>query len=492
MNKGQEIDNSKGWLVSVLKRKHYDYLRRKYKKPTVSYDVIMELPSTTEELNQIEKLEEAEQIRASLAQLSKLYREVMVRHYMNGESIEQIAVALNISPNTVKSRLFIGRKQMRKEFEMESYVKQSYEPDTLWICSSGECGMQREPFSLVGDDRITMNLLILAYQKPITITGLAKAIGIVSAFIEPIIDKLVAGELMKRVGDKVYTDFIIFTEKDRTCNFEYQMKVANENYEGIWATIDEGLLELRQQYFYLRQNERQKKKLEAFFAVRTMLRGVTNLRDEVAGGTLSFKDYPQRPDGGKWLAMGDQYTATYDSGNNEYWKYELSGEAGVGFEDYQGFKFVYLGEYDTELGRTHLAYTSLQYIKYTMENTDVLKMLCAVYAQWFEDFDLIGGHCLEQIDHFIDLGYLVRNEERVEVDLPIFTQKERWKLYEISERWDRKISEKYKKILIPMMEQGAVTLPKHLKSVPEWQRYMWCCSSLPMMVLLRAREEGFF
>ena len=54
----------------------------------------------------------------------------------------------------------------------------------------------------MGDDKIAQNLLILAYDKPVTVTELAKAIGIAAAYIEPVIDKLVSGELLKRVGTR--------------------------------------------------------------------------------------------------------------------------------------------------------------------------------------------------------------------------------------------------------------------------------------------------
>lgn len=37
------------------------------------------------------------------------------------------------------------------------------------------------------------------------------SIGIPAAYVEPIVEKLVDGELMKKVGNKVYTDFMIST-----------------------------------------------------------------------------------------------------------------------------------------------------------------------------------------------------------------------------------------------------------------------------------------
>lgn len=174
----KSIDNPAAWLMTVLNRRYYDLLRRKYNKPTVSFDVITDVPGDGEIYDDIEKSAEAEEIRRCLAYLIKLYREVMVRYYMHGEKVKDIAAALGISENTVKSRLDAGRKRIRKEFAMENYTKQSYEPESLVMSISGRCGFDGMPFGLVGNDKIAMNLLILAYDKPVTVTELAKAIGI--------------------------------------------------------------------------------------------------------------------------------------------------------------------------------------------------------------------------------------------------------------------------------------------------------------------------
>ncbi len=153
------IDNPKSWLLTVLHCKYYDMLRRKYRKGTVSIDMVSEIPVSEDISEQFEQTEDAENIRRCLAYLIEHYRQVMVRYYMHGESIRQIAEELGIPENTVKSRLDAGRKHIRKDFTMENYTKQSYEPEALWITNSGQTGLDSEPFTLVGNDKISMNLL---------------------------------------------------------------------------------------------------------------------------------------------------------------------------------------------------------------------------------------------------------------------------------------------------------------------------------------------
>ncbi len=277
------LNDPKAWLMTVLNRKYYDMLRRKYNKPTVSFDVTEDIPDSGELYEAVEKSEEAEAIRRCLAYLTKLYREVMVRYYMHGEKVKDIAASLGISENTVKSRLDAGRKRIGKEFAMENYTTQSYEPENLFMSCSGRNSINGEPFTLVGDDKIAQNLLILAYDKPVTVTELAKAIGIAAAYIEPVIDKLVSGELLKRVGDKVYTDFIIYSPDDRTVSVPLEKQLADKLYRDVWKIMDRGLEELRRCDFYKRQNESKQAKLDSFWAVRTLLHAVNKVCDEVCG-----------------------------------------------------------------------------------------------------------------------------------------------------------------------------------------------------------------
>lgn len=101
----KSVENPKAWLTAVLNRKYYDLLRRKYNKLTVSFDVAGDIPDDSEIYDSIERSAEAEKIRQCLAYLTRLYREVMVWHYMHGEKVWDIAATLGISENTVKSRL---------------------------------------------------------------------------------------------------------------------------------------------------------------------------------------------------------------------------------------------------------------------------------------------------------------------------------------------------------------------------------------------------
>lgn len=480
ISQGKHIDDPSRWLMTVLNRKYYDMLRQKYRKPTVCIDVIGDIEDKSADEDNTEDIEN---IRRCLAGLTRIYREVMVQHYMNGKSVAEIAAQLSIPENTVKNRLFTGRKHIRKEFAMENYSKQSYEPEDLWMSCSGRCGLDNEPFTVMGNDRIAMNLLILAYEKPLTVPELAKAIGISTTYIEPIVERLVKGELMKAVSDKVYTDFIIYTEADRTANLSLQEELAKELCGGIWKIVDEGLAELRERDYYKKLPQEQSIKLESFFVVRTLQGAVNNVRDEVCGGQLPFEEYPDRTNDGKWFAMGNIYPHDYDYDSCPYSIYSISGESVSRTDDVLGAKKIAICDYDTELGRID---------QYYSHKSSVLKLYYSVYLRNYDLLEMIDREILDKTNDLIDADFLRRNEDgNLTLNLPVISMQDRWDIYELSEKYDNIITAEFHDEFMKLMK-SPVQLPKHLKSVPKWQQYMRCCYSFPMAVILEARKNGLF
>ncbi|MEE1019050.1 MAG: sigma-70 family RNA polymerase sigma factor, partial [Acutalibacteraceae bacterium] len=208
LKSGGKIDNIKPWLLTVLKRRFYDKLRHNYSVTYVNIDAVPEIADERDEYLAIEKSEEAKAVRRALSMLCSTYRHVMVGYYVDNKSIKQLSRELSLPENTVKSRLNLGRKQMKKEITMnKSYTNQSYSPKHICIGMSGRAGLNNEPQSLVKhDDLLTQNILYYAYDEPKTETEIAKALGVSVGYIEPVVNRLVEGELMKRSGGKVYTD----------------------------------------------------------------------------------------------------------------------------------------------------------------------------------------------------------------------------------------------------------------------------------------------
>ena len=507
IQKGIEIENAKSWLITVLNRKYYDLLREKYRKPLIFFGMnedieqVMEISSraadrvSMEELcckNETELTDE-ENLRRLVAGMTKLYREVLVRHYFRGEEIKKIAVALSLPENTVKSRLRLGRDKLRKDFTMEKYEKQSFEPENLWISCSGNPGMDDQPYSLVKNDKIIMNLLILAYEKPVTVPELADAIGISTTYIETIVERLIEGELMKQSGDKVYTDFIIYTEQDRLNTFEIQKRLATRMCNEIWEYVEEGLDELRNQAYYKRQNRSQTAKLAGFFAIRTVYNSVLNARDEIAGHT-SFEGYPNRKDGGRWFAMGNRYPSDYNSGVCPYSMYEISGEAVSGFGNWSGAKWVALYDYDTDeevLGRSHSAYHCAETFGEAREG--VTKMLYSIYRDDESFLSGISQRVLASMDVFLKLDFVERTSDgKLSLNVPVLNTTEKKAFYEMVEKYSIKLTETFRNDYAKMI-QNPVVVPKQIREdVPGFLRYLNTCCYFPSALIYEARKRGLF
>ena len=119
---GEPITHPQAMLDGILRHKYNDWLRRKYRNRIISYETELpeDLPSEEEELSELR--EEYAEVRREIGRLMRIYREVTVRHYVHGQSVEEIAAALNIPRGTVLSRLSKARHQIKEGLtNMEKY-----------------------------------------------------------------------------------------------------------------------------------------------------------------------------------------------------------------------------------------------------------------------------------------------------------------------------------------------------------------------------------
>lgn len=487
INKGINPENVWAWLLRILSNKYCDALRIKYDKPYISYyDYPFELqePASTFDDDYNNKLEA---IRYELGYLAKKHREVLISFYMHGKSIEKIAKEMDIPVGTIKSRLNMGREYIKKGVKiMDKYIKQSYEPDILQISCSGGVGLKGEPFSLVEyNDKIAQNILLFAYEKPVTETEIAKALGIPSAFIEPIVEKMLNGELMSRTDSKkVYTNFIIYADEDRKSTFEQQLLTSKTHFDSFWMGTENALNSLRAMEFYKRQNKRAQKKLELHFCIDVLMWSCISIRNEITG-LIPYSDYPYRKNGGRWIAMGHRYPSDYNyKQDGQYWKYAINGEAGTDMKNFRNSRFISLRRYGTEFGHfpeNPTGVTGAEYVKWLYE---------IIHDVPVEQSSVSFG-VLDSSEALIKNGFL-KKDASLSVDIPILTSEEYQKEKTLSQEYQTKINMSIRDEMLKLFANGYVRLPKHLKDVPKWQQYMHCGDSVPMAVIYQAIERGLF
>ena len=102
------------WLWGIANNVAKSFRRSMGKnRATYFYDVLENAPY--EEPDDDEAEETYDFLRAKIAMLSEIYRNIIILYYYDGLSIKDIAEKLNVPEGTVTWRLSVGRKKLKKE-----------------------------------------------------------------------------------------------------------------------------------------------------------------------------------------------------------------------------------------------------------------------------------------------------------------------------------------------------------------------------------------
>jgi len=99
--------------------------------------------------------------------------------------------------------------------------------------------------------------------------------------------------------------------------------------------------------------------------------------------------------------------------------------------------------------------------------------------------------CFDNISDFVKLNFLMNVNGKTVIDLPVITMNDRRRIFDLSDMCSTVISGRFHDDFMKLMK-NKLEVPKHLKSVPEWQKYMNCCSTFTMRVILKAKQRGLF
>ena len=482
MDRGGRIEYPKTWLANTLCHKYNDGLRKKYRAPiTVNFEDAFEVPAEEEEYF---SSSDAAKIRKELNHLAYITREVLIRHYFGGQSVSDIAAGLGIPEGTVKSRLSAGRSQMKKGLEtMEA--RENYLPGKLYLSFGGAEGTGMEPISLVENDLIAQNLLILAYEKPITVSDLSKAIGIPAAYIEPIVKKLVDGELMAETDSgKVYADFFITKPQDRLKNFKAQFDFVDRYFDTIWNVIAKMSECISKMEFVRAMDAKQKTELDRY----AVLRALQNFQ-HYGTGKVEAPHFPKRRDGGRWFAQATAFEAGYNTKEyNEALEYAIQGghRTSENMVD-SGTRRVRLYEFDTTLWDSPHRYGGEfeLYFKY------IIPLLWCIYAdKTIDDNAEIPNEFISYIPTLTRFGMLGDTQGKLYVAIPVLKESEYEKVNAAikcaTEGLKAAIGEEFS----AFVSSGKTPVPKHLTSVPELFRYGDATNYFAMTVVRKAYEKG--
>lgn len=484
VSRGGIIEHPKTWLANTLMHKYNDSLRRKYRRPLiVNLEDCAQIAGNDAGTGEtIDCSEEYAKVRQEVNYLARITRETLILYYFGGNSVEEIARRLRIPEGTVKSRLAAGRAQVRKGLDTME-VKENYLPGKLYVSFAGSSGAKDEPISLVEDDLIAQNLLILAYGRPLYMQELSRMIGIPAAYIEPIVGRLVDGELMARTeGGKYYTDFVICEKEDGLKRFEGQLKFVEEHFDALWGCMHELITKINGMEFCEKLNPRQLKKLERYTVMHALQPFFQERKKE--------QRCPDRKDGGRWIASGIEIPAGYDeSRSNEADEYTVFGghRTTGGKCDYYGAKLLRLCEFDTTLWDSPRRFGACGFQNYF---TYITKLLWCVYRNIEFTESEIPNEMLESIPGLETVGLLSSEYGKVTVDIPVLNKGEYSEVEAAVgaaiERLKRELGDE----LGAFLKGSMLQVPAYIKNVLDVHKLVPATQYLVMATVRKAYEKG--
>ena len=454
---GKVIDNLPGYLRTVFERRLCDYQRRRYRREAEFSDdgtVLNTIPDDSDPDAWRQSVREAEAVRRAIGRLAAIYREVVYRHYMKGQGVEEIAKALGVPVGTVKSRLSDGRGQMKETVEkylreednspsvrvaggaMEAtkntitadtrpYGEVSYAPRTVTLSIWGGDSRKNEPWCYV-KSLVAQNILVLAYEKPISIRDLSAALGIPAPYVEHEVDILVKGEMMGRTpGGLVYTRIYMQTSEARFGDVEAQEALAAEIAPVMWRIMEEGLAHLWEDETSATRTYTPKQTA----TLRLMLANEL-LAKVIFSPALDMRDPDvqplPRPNGGWWLATG----TVYEYGEEPYThKYSCSGPVQVNYvlpPEREGgipVRMAMMKDYQSFFGDAHWSYGKM---KHYVDVHTVMRF----YASFMTESVKPSDHRVYELVPEFEAMHILRRDEDGEIKLDIpamtFAEWDRW------------------------------------------------------------------
>jgi RNA polymerase sigma-70 factor, ECF subfamily len=109
--------NAEGWIRHIVRNKVIDALRRQKERPLASDEAMRQLEAIPDDADTpaeaAEKKDVSHELKAALARLTPDHREVVWLCYFEEKSVTEIALQVGCPENTVKTRLFHARKQLK-------------------------------------------------------------------------------------------------------------------------------------------------------------------------------------------------------------------------------------------------------------------------------------------------------------------------------------------------------------------------------------------
>lgn len=192
----EEINNFPAWVWSIARYTFYKWLGKQ--KKNASIEIIGPIAYEEDVIKKAIQKDELNRLRREISFLSERYREIIILHYFENKSCKEIAELLSIPPGTVKWYLYDARKKIKWGMEkMRIFGEGSYRPGYLNFGIQGQWGKDNNPRKLA-ERMIPQNILLKAYEEPVSIEELSELLGIARPYMEEEMNIISFDELPRR------------------------------------------------------------------------------------------------------------------------------------------------------------------------------------------------------------------------------------------------------------------------------------------------------
>lgn len=191
--------------------------------------------------------EELLTLRRELSLLSEKYRKVMIAHYIQQKTCEEIAGETGLTVTNVKQYLFEGRKKVRKGMDMQrEYGVYSYAPEKFTMNFWGDGG---EGYWSLFDRKLPGSIMLSVYDAPKTLEELSMEVGVSMPYLEDEVERLLKYEVLVKQGNKYRSGIVIYDNAFLNEVKTAARKALTENIDAIHAMVKRGIAILKESDF---------------------------------------------------------------------------------------------------------------------------------------------------------------------------------------------------------------------------------------------------
>jgi len=203
-----QINDFYSWYWRMARNKYADYVAYK-KHPELPIDIAVNVASDF--MTPVDSLiadEDISELNYALSRLTTLYREIVIRFYLKGQTVAQIAAEINCPVGTVKRRLFDAKQNIKERINnMNNIGKTAYAPadiDWFWGFNMGDAEKALKT-------EISRQAMVICAKEAKTLNEIADEIGVAPIYLKEIIDIMVKEKLLAKPSkDKYIANVCIF------------------------------------------------------------------------------------------------------------------------------------------------------------------------------------------------------------------------------------------------------------------------------------------